>query len=215
MLRITLLALCCALFSTIAEARGRVVCDNVDVMRPCQEQVFSAPPIVVRHHPKVLRHLAKRSIPRRPDTAPQRPIHQAHLRFVKHHIKWFHRRGWAVSDRHKVGLAGVNPVLAAKVASIVGTCGSRVISTVRHTYVAGTRRISQHANGTAVDITGNPACIYGQLHGWEGGYSVDYGAVRHVHISIGGREAGARFVHGGGHRRHYAHHRHHSHWARG
>lgn len=191
MLRITLLALCCALLSTVAEARGRVICDNVDVMRPCQEQVFSAP------RPRVIRHVTRR------------PTRTAHRHFQRHSVAIPILREQPTSVR----LAGVNPVLAAKVALIVGTCGSRVISTVRHTYVAGTHRISQHANGTAVDITGNPACIYGQLHGWEGGYSVDYGAVRHVHISIGGREAGARFVHGGGHRRHYAHHRHHSRWA--
>jgi hypothetical protein len=195
MLRITLLALCCALFSTVAEARGRVVCDNVDVMRPCQ---FEIPFSIKPSNPSQIHET--RTIKRR--ARKQLIVNRSIIRHVRRY------------RNPSIGMAGVNPVLAAKVASIVGVCGSRVVSTVRHTYVAGTRRISQHANGTAVDITGNPACIYGQLHGWEGGYSVDYGAVRHVHISIGGREAGTRFVHGG-HRRHYAHHRHHSHWARG
>lgn len=95
-------------------------------------------------------------------------------------------------------LDGVVPILAEKVREIVATCGSQIWSTVRHTFVAGTRRISQHANGTAVDVHGNPACIYALLKGWPGGYSTDYARVRHVHVSYGGREHGARFVHGGG-----------------
>jgi hypothetical protein len=112
--------------------------------------------------------------------------------------------------RHRpagVSLIGVVPQLAAKITDIVGTCGSEVVSAVRHTYIAGTHRISQHANGTAVDITGNPSCIYSMLRGWPGGVSTDYSRVHHVHISIGGPEDGRRFVHGG-HRQHYAHHRH-------
>lgn len=106
-----------------------------------------------------------------------------------------------------IGLAGVTPQLASKVTDIVSTCGSQVISAVRHTFIAGTRHISQHANGTAVDVTGNPSCIYSMLHDWPGGYSIDYARMKHVHISIGGPENGLRFVHGGGHR-HYAHQRH-------
>lgn len=109
-------------------------------------------------------------------------------------------------------LDGVVPVLAEKVREIVATCGSQIWSTVRHTFVAGTRTISQHASGTAVDLHGNPSCIYALLRGWPGGYSTDYGRVRHVHVSYGGREHGARFAHGGGGRhvrRHArAHHRH-------
>jgi hypothetical protein len=107
-----------------------------------------------------------------------------------------------------VSLAGVVPQLASKVVEIIGTCGSQVISAVRHTFIAGTRHISQHANGTAVDVTGNPSCIYSMLHDWPGGYSVDYAAVRHVHISLGGPERGLRFVHGG-YRHRYAHNHHH------
>ncbi len=76
-------------------------------------------------------------------------------------------------------------------------CGARVVSDVRHTRVAGTRRISLHASGRAVDMAGNPACIYRALEGWRGGYSVDYRRVKHVHISHApnGREWGARFAH--------------------
>jgi hypothetical protein len=104
-------------------------------------------------------------------------------------------------------LDGVVPILAEKVREIVATCGSQIWSTVRHTFVAGTRRISQHASGTAVDLHGNPGCIYAMLRGWPGGYSTDYARVRHVHVSYGGREHGARFAHGGGTRyaRRHAH----------
>lgn len=120
----------------------------------------------------------------------------------RHHVV-HHRHHWRAHQRIQragVSLAGVVAPLAEKVTSIVASCGSTVISAVRHTFVAGTRRISQHANGTAIDITGNPSCIYAMLRGWPGGYSTDYSAVRHVHISYGGREAGIRFVHGGHHR---------------
>lgn len=95
-------------------------------------------------------------------------------------------------------LAGVYAPLAAKAREIEAACGSRVISGRRHTRVAGTRRWSLHASGHAVDMQGNPRCIYAHLRGFAGGYSTDYGRVRHVHISLGGREDGARFAHRGG-----------------
>jgi hypothetical protein len=121
--------------------------------------------------------------------------HKANIRPHRRH----HR------DMPTTSVAGIVSPLAHKVAEIVSNCGSKVISAVRHTYIAGTRHISLHASGKAVDIAGNSGCIYAHLHGWPGGYSVDYGRMRHVHVSYdasGGREMGARFVHGGGH---YAH----------
>lgn len=116
----------------------------------------------------------------------------------------------SVTPRGK-SLDGVVPVLAGKIQEIVSTCGSSVISAVRHTFIAGTRIISQHASGTAVDVQGNPSCIYSMLKGWPGGYSTDYGRVKHVHISYGGCEHGVRFAHGGGRR--YAHRHHHVRYA--
>ncbi len=99
-------------------------------------------------------------------------------------------------------LKGVVGPLAAKAQELVDRCGSRVISAVRHTYVAGTRRISLHASGRAVDMAGSPGCMYAALRGWRGGYSIDYARVRHIHISWAppsrgqrGREWGLRFVH--------------------
>ena len=95
-------------------------------------------------------------------------------------------------------LRGVTPALAAKAREIVAACGSRVVSGVRHTRVAGSHRMSLHASGRAVDIQGNPACIYAALRGWRGGVSTDYGRAPggpHVHFSLGGREDGLRFAH--------------------
>lgn len=96
-----------------------------------------------------------------------------------------------------LSLAGVAAPLASKAAEIVRACGSRVVSAVRHTRVAGTRLMSLHASGRAVDLAGNPACIYRHLAGWPGGVSTDYGRVRHVHVSYdpGGREWALRFAH--------------------
>ena len=105
-------------------------------------------------------------------------------------------------------LNGVVYPLAAKTREIVAACGSRVISSVRHTRIAGSRHMSLHASGQAVDLQGNPSCIYRHLAGWPGGYSVDYHRVQHVHISYGGREAGLRFNHYGAKKRHAKRHRH-------
>lgn len=144
---------------------------------------------------------------------------------VSSHVVHRHVRapkGHRMASRTKVSrgiahsIAGIVAPLAAKVSEIKSACGSHVISGVRHTYVAGTRRISLHASGRAVDLSGNPSCIYSMLHGWPGGVSTDYARVRHVHLSydpVGHREWGLRFVHGGHRHRttRYAHHRHRHH----
>ncbi|MBX9830135.1 MAG: hypothetical protein K2Y27_34715 [Xanthobacteraceae bacterium] len=93
-----------------------------------------------------------------------------------------------------VSLAGVTPVLAAKARQIAASCGSSIISGVSR---RGGR--SNHPIGRAVDMRGNPSCIYAQLKGWPGGYSTDYRSAGHVHISYnpGGQEWGLRFAHGG------------------
>ena len=103
--------------------------------------------------------------------------------------------------RASTSMSGVVPALAAKVAQIQAACpGAHVISAIRHTRIRGTRRLSLHATGEAVDMRGNASCVYAQLRDWPGGYSTDYGRVKHIHISLAanGREAGLRFVHGGG-----------------
>ncbi|MEW5919290.1 MAG: hypothetical protein AB1762_23005, partial [Gemmatimonadota bacterium] len=105
------------------------------------------------------------------------------------------------SEGYSAGLVGP---LAAKLASIQAACpGTQAISGIRHTRIAGTRRMSLHAQGKAVDVRGPYGCIYAQLKGWSGGYSTDSGRVQHIHISYddaGGREMGLRFAHGGGRR---------------
>ncbi len=107
-------------------------------------------------------------------------------------------------------LTGIVPPLAVMARKLVAVCGARVTSGVRRTYVRGTRKRSQHWTGQAVDIVGNPRCMYPMLAKWPGGYSTDYTRVKpnHLHLSWGGREHGKRFVHGGGKRK-YArrHHR--------
>jgi hypothetical protein len=105
------------------------------------------------------------------------------------------------SQGYSSGLAGP---LQAKLASIQAACpGTHAISGIRHTRIAGTRRMSLHAQGKAVDVRGPYGCIYAQLRGWSGGYSTDAGRMQHIHISYddtGGREMGLRFAHGGGRR---------------
>lgn len=105
------------------------------------------------------------------------------------------------SERYSAGLVGP---LRAKLASIQAACpGTQAISGVRHTRIAGTRRMSLHSQGKAVDVRGPYGCIYAQLKSWAGGYSTDAGRVKHIHISYdagGGREMGLRFAHGGGRR---------------
>lgn len=92
-------------------------------------------------------------------------------------------------------LRGVNFELASRAREIVTACGSRVTSGVRRTRVAGSGRLSLHASGRAVDLVGNPGCIYAHLRGWPGGVSTDYARVHHVHVSLGGGEDGRRFAH--------------------
>lgn len=107
-----------------------------------------------------------------------------------------------------VSVSGLVSPLAAKLASIEAACpGTHAISGVRHTRIAGTRRMSLHAQGKAVDVRGPYGCIYAELKGWSGGYSTDAGRVQHIHISYddaGGREMGLRFAHGGGRHHHRA-----------
>lgn len=98
-------------------------------------------------------------------------------------------------------LTGVVPPLAEKASQIMGACpGARVISAKlgrERSVVRGSGRPSLHRSGRAVDMAGNPRCIYAQLRKWRGGVSTDYSAVAHVHFSFAprSREWGARFVH--------------------
>ena len=66
----------------------------------------------------------------------------------------------AAARSGSVSLAGVTPVLAAKAREIASSCGSSVISAVSR---RGNR--SNHPIGRAVDMRGNPSCIYAHLKG--------------------------------------------------
>lgn len=151
-------------------------------------------PAEARHHHRHHHHKIARY------HAPAYAHETAHAR----HVRATGRRAAGSS----VLTGGISTPLTEKAAEIVRACGSTVISGYRPgAVVAGTGRPSLHASGRAFDIRGNPNCIYSMLRGWPGGYSVDYGAVSHVHVSLGGREDGARFSHGGGGRHHHRHHR--------
>lgn len=93
----------------------------------------------------------------------------------------------------------VQPTQAASLSRIAARlkaeCGAKIVSTYRQTRIAGTRVMSCHAYGQAFDVTGNYACIYRVLRSWPGGYTVDAGRCRHVHVSSCAREWGLRFRH--------------------
>lgn len=116
-------------------------------------------------------------------------------------------------------ISDLDHTLAVKVVELKEACGSRLISAHRPgARIAGSGHPSLHSvyPARAADMSGNPSCIYAHLQGWRGGYSIDYGRVRHVHISwsppgsgyLAGKEWHARFAHygGGGHHHRYARH---------
>ena len=118
--------------------------------------------------------------------------HVVRLHGHGHRLYW---RGRETPDAPPRMLRGVVPPLALKAREIVSACGSRISSGLRHTRVAGSGRLSLHASGRAVDLVGNPGCIYAHLRSWPGGVSTDYARVHHVHVSLGGGEDGRRFAH--------------------
>jgi hypothetical protein len=109
--------------------------------------------------------------------------------------RFSHAKKVRTAASRSISLAGVTPVLAAKARQVASDCGSAIISAV-----SGRGIRSNHPIGRAVDMRGNPGCIYAHLKGWPGGYSTDYAAAGHVHISYnpGGQEWGLRFAHNGG-----------------
>ncbi len=120
----------------------------------------------------------------------------AHRHAHVHRYGYAARRYGPASRGGSVSLAGIVAPLAAKAQQIVASCGSRVVSAVRH------GGHSNHSTGRAVDLQGNPSCIYAMLRGWPGGVSTDYASApggQHVHVSYspGGMEWGLRFAHRG------------------
>lgn len=125
----------------------------------------------------------------------------------RHHVRSHYVRHHRGGGGGSVSLAGVVAPLAEKARQIVSTCGSTIVSAV-----AGRSRHSNHPLGRAVDLHGNPSCIYSLLHNWPGGYSTDYATapyIQHVHVSYNPKfEWGARFVHRGYGRTRYAKRKH-------
>lgn len=123
-------------------------------------------------------------------------LNAGHLRYRVTAVHRGKQHVHRIATARSLSLAGVTPVLAAKARQIASSCGSAIISTI-----SARGRRSNHPIGRAVDMRGNPSCIYAHLKGWPGGYSTDYAAVQHVHISYnpGGQEWGLRFAHGGSH----------------
>ena len=106
------------------------------------------------------------------------------------------------TSSYATSLDRIKEPLASKARQILVMCsGSRVISGYRRTFIVGTRHLSLHSKGRAVDIIGDYKCIVRQLDGWPGGFTTDYYKMKHIHISYGGPEHGLRFVHGSGRRR--------------
>lgn len=122
-----------------------------------------------------------------------------------------HHRHHPAHHDYRIRIADLVAPLAAKVQEIQSACGSKLISGYRPgARIAGTNHLSLHSTwpAKAADMSQHATCIYAHLTNWQGGYSIDYGRVRHVHISysppgsgqLAGHEWHARFAHGGGHR---------------
>jgi hypothetical protein len=216
--------LCVCLSTSNAKARSRYYAPPPTLQAGCSDPVLhpcvgmdllATQKNIVEAGPMPSQSIAMRSSIEVDDRSPQRATSQAYganewrqvveTPIVPNRARSLFRTRSQQPKATRIG-AIVSP-LAAKVREISSSCGSSIVSSVRHTHIANTRTMSLHASGQAVDMRGNPRCIYQHLSGWPGGYSIDYGRVQHVHISysVGGREWGLRFAHGGQHRHGYAH----------
>ena len=106
--------------------------------------------------------------------------------------KRYHRR--YVRASRATGYSGGGS-LGRIVSTLQAKCGAKVISGFRAGAVIPGGGQSCHATGQAVDMTGNYACMYSVLRSWPGGYTLDSGRCRHIHISSCKREWGLRFNH--------------------
>jgi hypothetical protein len=101
-------------------------------------------------------------------------------------------------SKRTLSMAGYPSELIQLVKELEQFCGSRLISAHRPgARVRGSGHPSLHAVKRAVDMAGNPSCMYARLKGWPGGVSTDYARVQHIHISYApsGMEWGSRFAH--------------------
>jgi len=156
--------------------------------------VLTATPVEARTHYQHVSNSEQALTTKTTHISKHRAGKSAAVQKQRAHKKHAHAKKRPGARSGSVSLAGVTPVLAAKAREIVSSCGSSVISAVSR---RGGR--SNHPLGRAVDLRGNPSCIYAHLKRWPGGYSTDYRSAGHVHISYnpGGQEWGLRFAHGG------------------
>ena len=104
---------------------------------------------------------------------------------------------------HAFNLNIVPGPLMVKVAELKAACGAVVVSAHRRGARTPSGHVSNHALGRAVDLRGNPRCMYSRLRNWPGGVSTDYHRAPggpHIHLSYspGGMEWQLRFKHHGG-----------------
>lgn len=136
--------------------------------------------------------------------------HSAEAKARRHH----HHHRLHIDHDPAVRRSDLTPTLASKVGEIQSACGSHLISAYRPgARILGSGHPSLHSlyPARAADLSGNPSCIYAHLRGWQGGYSIDYDRVRHVHVSwsppgsghLAGKEWHARFAHYGGGSHHH------------
>lgn len=104
------------------------------------------------------------------------------------HVRRGARRSAVSGYSGGASLGGIVSTLQAK-------CGAKVISAMRPGARTPFGNMSCHASGQAVDMTGNYACMYSVLRSWPGGYTLDSGRCRHIHISSCKMEWGMRFNH--------------------
>lgn len=112
-----------------------------------------------------------------------------------HHMPRHHGHGHVHVHNTRTGPGIPGPVRTA-LNQVSSQCqGFRIVSHFRPgAHVAGTRRVSLHASGRAVDFrVSNWGCAYHALRGWGGGISMDAPRVHHIHISYGGHEG--HFMH--------------------
>jgi hypothetical protein len=106
----------------------------------------------------------------------------------KRHVKRYSRRAAVAGYSGGASLGGIVSTLQAR-------CGAKVISALRPGSKTPFGVASCHSTGQAVDMTGNYACMYSVLRSWPGGYTLDSGRCRHIHISSCKMEWGMRFNH--------------------
>lgn len=113
----------------------------------------------------------------------------------KRYVKRYHFKKRRYARRANASGYSGGASLGGIVSTLQARCGAKVISATRPGARTPFGNMSCHATGQAVDMTGNYACMYSVLKSWPGGYTLDSGRCRHIHISSCKMEWGMRFNH--------------------